>query len=362
VTSETVADAGRKEQITSGTLFDWAAIITLLWTMFGAGVDAWAHWHGATDSTFFTPWHAVLYSGVVAAAIVHFGTVCFNVGRGYPLSEAIPPGYQYAMLGLGVALIGGGLDLVWHTLFGVEANIEALLSPTHAILVIGFVLVFSGPFRALWERMPRGAKVNWRQGFPAVMSLTIVTMLLTAYFDYLSPWSGAWASNRYAAIPVLTGPDPFVWSPSEFAIALGVSATIVSGAFLVGLVLFVNRQLCLPLGSWTLILVLSTAIAETFRDEFRLVPVAFVGGLLFDLVARYVLKPGVWLAKYAYAFAMPVVLFTAYYVALFLTGGVWWSAHVVVGSVVMAGGGGLIIAYLLKPRYEQPREPLQELL
>src|SRR5579859_348373 len=108
VTSETVADAGRKEQITSGTLFDWAAIITLLWTMFGAGVDAWAHWHGATDSTFFTPWHAVLYSGVVAAAIVHFGTVCFNVGRGYPLSEAIPPGYQYAMLGLGVALIGGG--------------------------------------------------------------------------------------------------------------------------------------------------------------------------------------------------------------------------------------------------------------
>src|SRR5579859_2610610 len=171
---ETTAKARRIERITSGTLFDLVAITSLLWMMAGAASDTWAHWHGATDNTFFTPWHTVLYTGVLVAGIVHIGTVCFNIGRGYALSEAIPAGYNYALIGIGICIIGGVLDLFWHTLFGIEANIEALLSPTHAILVIGFILVFSGPFRALSERIPRGAKVNWLQGFPAVMSLIIV--------------------------------------------------------------------------------------------------------------------------------------------------------------------------------------------
>jgi len=40
---------------------------------------------------------------------------------------------------LGVAIFGlsGGVDFLWHSLFGFEVDTEALLSPTHLSLAIG---------------------------------------------------------------------------------------------------------------------------------------------------------------------------------------------------------------------------------
>src|SRR5919204_4826761 len=52
------------------------------WFQFGAYLDAWAHVHRPDLETFFTPWHAVLYSGFLAVAAV---TVA-------PLLRRRPPG------------------------------------------------------------------------------------------------------------------------------------------------------------------------------------------------------------------------------------------------------------------------------
>ena len=83
----------------SNQRFDWAA--TILAATFTAGVflDGWAHTHGRVDDTFLTPWHAVLYSGFLAMAVLLVGRAAWGVAR-YRLTwrRAMPEGYG---LGLG---------------------------------------------------------------------------------------------------------------------------------------------------------------------------------------------------------------------------------------------------------------------
>jgi hypothetical protein len=46
-------------------------LITMLmgtWLIVGVFIDGFAHNHGEVES-FFTPWHAILYSGYVACAV-----------------------------------------------------------------------------------------------------------------------------------------------------------------------------------------------------------------------------------------------------------------------------------------------------
>jgi len=42
--------------------FEWTVVVLCTWLMAGAYLDAWAHRHLARLETFFTPWHAILYS------------------------------------------------------------------------------------------------------------------------------------------------------------------------------------------------------------------------------------------------------------------------------------------------------------
>jgi hypothetical protein len=46
----------------------------------------------------------------------------------------------------------GLADFLWHAAFGIEADIAALLSPTHLLLLSAGVLMFSGPLRSSWRR------------------------------------------------------------------------------------------------------------------------------------------------------------------------------------------------------------------
>jgi hypothetical protein len=46
----------------------WMLVPGSVWFVAGLYLDGWAHNHGKVDNTFFTPWHAVFYSGYVAIA------------------------------------------------------------------------------------------------------------------------------------------------------------------------------------------------------------------------------------------------------------------------------------------------------
>src|ERR1700757_2533113 len=49
--------------------FDWIMVLVTSWGIGGLFLDGWAHSHVPQLETFFTPWHAVLYSGYLAVAV-----------------------------------------------------------------------------------------------------------------------------------------------------------------------------------------------------------------------------------------------------------------------------------------------------
>src|SRR5690349_11312671 len=106
----------------------------------GLFLDGWAHNHGRVDNTFLTPWHAVLYSGFGLVGAVFVGTQFMNVLKGHIWTRALPKGYGIGLLGIVLFGFGGGFDFVWHSIFGFEANIQALLSPAHLLLATGALL------------------------------------------------------------------------------------------------------------------------------------------------------------------------------------------------------------------------------
>jgi len=115
-------------------------------------------------------WHGVLYSGFSAVSVFLLYALYRNRSRGYELGEAIPRGYGPALVGMLIFGAGGVGDMIWHMLFGIEANIEAALSPTHLLLGLGCVLLVSAPFRAAWQRRDRD-RVGLLAFLPVVISL-----------------------------------------------------------------------------------------------------------------------------------------------------------------------------------------------
>src|SRR5712692_9931239 len=70
----------------------WALVAASAWLLCGTYLDGWAHNHGKVDDTFFTPWHAVLYSGYGATAGVLVAAMA-RVPRSAWSSRMLPPGY-----------------------------------------------------------------------------------------------------------------------------------------------------------------------------------------------------------------------------------------------------------------------------
>ncbi len=175
----------------AGLRFDWLWTLLSLFFVFGLFIDGWAHNHGRVDESFFTPWHAVFYSGFLLIALALLRQMALNRRGGHRGLQAIPAGYSGAALGVLIFAGGGAGDLIWHTLFGIEENTEALLSPTHMLLVIGMVLICSGPFRAAWLR--REASRGWSSLFPVILSTTLFLSVLSFITMFSHPMVEAMA-------------------------------------------------------------------------------------------------------------------------------------------------------------------------
>ncbi len=338
------------ERLTSSLAFDAVMVVLATWFVGGVYLDGWAHIHIPKLETFFTPWHGVLYSGYFVSAIFLFGTLVKNWMNGYPLARALPAGYELSMVGAIVFMFGGVGDLIWHTIFGIEASVEALLSPTHLLLATGASLIVTGPLRAAWRRSSSQApeKTGSPALLPAVVSTAILYSILTFFTEYASPFAETLVGmNR---VPATRG-DTLRFQE------LGVASFLLQAAILMGVLLFIMRRWRLPLGSLTLMMTLSTlAIALMHTGWFStgtyvMIGVGVLAGLSGD-VLNWRLMPSADrpAAFHWFAFLMPVVLYALYYLALFIFGGgVWWSVHMWVGSIFMSGVVGLLLGYAILP-------------
>jgi Tol biopolymer transport system component len=169
----------------AGSRFDWGVALLTIWVVVGFYLDLWAHAHGMVDDTFLTPWHAILYAGAATFGLTLGVLAARNLVRGAPWRSALPGPYMVSLVGALAALVAGQFDFVWHSMFGFEASVEALLSPPHLALAACGILAFSGPIRSVWARPPTAP--SWRRHGPAVIGLAAMLSLFAAFTQYAHP-------------------------------------------------------------------------------------------------------------------------------------------------------------------------------
>lgn len=328
---------------TDSRWLDRLSILTSAWFMAGLFLDGWAHNHIAELETFFTPWHAVLYSGFFSVAFLIMVTQYRNVTRGYAWSRALPRGYGLSLLGVGLFFIGAGGDMLWHEILGVEQNLEALFSPTHLLLATGVFLFISGPLRAAWQH--KGGQ-GWRELFPAVLSITMLFTLFTFFTQYANIFGNPGFLNMR-----LSGNDRY------FIEVTSVANVLVPAALMMGALLLVVRRWQLPFGTVTIMFTVNALLMLLMRFDFaspywRVVIAAGLGGLFADiLIAR--LQPSAVRhhALRLFAFAVPFVYFLLVFGAVALTGprGLWWEVHTWLGLPFITGAIGIGLSFLVVP-------------
>lgn len=336
-----------------GPRFDLLFALLAAWLLGGLYLDGWAHNHLAeTLESFVTPWHGVFYAGFTAAAALLIGVTVRRRRADQAWAAAIPAGYGPSLLGVALFAVGGVADAVWHTLFGIEVSVDALVSPPHLLLALGLGLIVSGPLRAAWRRatLPEGIGM-----VAAILSLALLLSLLTFFTQFGHPFAEAWAteSNLRDHAPLL-GTLPEALS-GEVTPILGVTAILLQAGVLMGALLAVVRRWVLPFGSVTAVVGLNVVLLSFLNDQQRLIPAALVAGLAADLLAgRLRVSSNRW-GFMLFALAVPAILYLLYFATLFATDRVVWPGALVGGSIVLAGMVGGLVALLLDSGRETAR-------
>jgi hypothetical protein len=326
----------------SSVRFDMIAAALNVWFIIGLFIDGWAHNHGRVDDTFFTPWHAVLYSSVLAVAGFLTYSQTRNMLKGHSWSQSLPDGYGWSLGGAGLFFAAGGFDFFWHELFGFEASLGALLSPAHFALATGAFLFVTGPLRSAWRRTQ--PLTGWAQLFPAILTLTVLLSLLTFFTMYM---------NGYAVIRNLTSTR--IPAEDELVQIMAIAGILFQTAATVGLILLAMRTWRLPAGAITFILVANAALMLWVRwgwidDVIWVMASAPLAGIIGDVLLA-ALRPSAERTTQVrlFAFALPLALFGVYMAILVPVYQTWWTVHMWSGVVFMAAITGLFISYLVFP-------------
>ena len=317
-----------------------------LWMIVGLFLDGWAHDNQKPES-FFTPWHAVLYSGFTAAGLFATYRAVRDREPGRPLRETMPRGHGLTMIGLAIFASAAFGDLVWHEVLGIEVGLEALLSPTHLLLMASGIVALSAPIRAAW--LDPDSDRSLRNFLPVVLTATLLTALTAFFLGFFSPFSndaGGTEFTRFAGQPH-THPSSDV---GELQQLLGVGSILLTSVVFALAIAFLLRRWRPPFGSFVLLFGLVTLLFVG-GDEFSqplVVMAGIAGGLSADIAIRRGL-PAVVVSGVAVA-----VHWLAYFAMYALEeGSVRWVAELWAGSTflgtLLAAAIGLLVTPLREP-------------
>lgn len=320
-----------------------------IWLLAGIFIDGWAHNSRTLVESFFTPWHAVLYSGYAASSLWLCWLVLRQQRAGFAGRAAIPRGYELGLVGALIFGLGGLGDLLWHVAFGIETNLKALLSPTHLLLFAGIFLILTSPFRAAWSSREVADAPTFAAFLPALLSLTFAVSaasFMSMYFWALLDGFHFTGAIRFYSTQA-GGGRLLSWSQE-----LGIDGILLTNVLLIAPLLLALRRWRLPFGSVTLLFTLNTALMNVL-DEFgprETLPVALVAGIAADaLIAA--LRPGVarpW-AMRLFAALVPLIFWSLYFLAGELRFGVGWPPELWSGAIVLCAFSGVGLSLLAVP-------------
>jgi hypothetical protein len=314
------------------------------WLLVGLFVDGWAHTNLDTLETFFTPWHALFYSGFGATA----AWIVYCIQR----EGAIPDGYAAAVVGLVAFALGGVGDMTWHLAFGIEKDVDALLSPTHLVLFASLVLILSSPFQSAWATLD--AKPTMRGFLPALLSISLVIALCLFFLLYLTPFNNFDALAERDRFIARMSDAEVAQGYRDLSIRAGLGSFYVTSLVLMAPLLLILRRWQPPFGTSTVLFGVSAALLSAL-EEFKLaplIPAALAAGLVADVLIRW-LQPAPTRVRVYGAFAMlvPVALWSAYFATVVVVWGTWWTVNLVGGVLVMSAlaCGGLSVLMAAAP-------------
>jgi hypothetical protein len=330
---------------------DLVTALLSVWFTIGLFLDAWAHNNVPNLETFFTPWHAVFYSGFLATA-AWIAWVC----RAQLLTDwrdlrRTPVGYAAALVAVAGFAIAAGGDLTWHTVFGIEQNINILFSPTHLGLATAMLVIVTTPLRAAWANPSTPAEPGFRRLLPALLSLAFAGTLVLLFLQYAN-------ALAYPAARIVDG----LSTVDNRETARLVTSMFVTNLVLVAPLLTLARRWTLPFGTATLLYTamagLSGAVSG-FRNASTVVAVV-VSGVLVDILARALRPTPAALVRYrAFAALACLLTWTVYIVAAFASAGTIevpegmghpeGVVELYTGAPVVQAAAGLLLAVLLVP-------------
>jgi hypothetical protein len=325
-----------------------------LWLAAGFLWDSWAHLHLAIES-FFTPYHAIFYSAMVAGTLILAVFARRNLALGFTGFNALPAAYQIALWGIPLFFVGGIGDLIWHTFFGVEDRVEAVTSPTHLVIGCGVLLVLSGPIQSALQQ--RSKLTTLRSQLPLLFALA--TWLEFIHLGTAYAFDPA-AAQMYAP------PDGSVYGADffsnttwiSFKTGSGIAIVILQSLILMGPTLWMIARFRLKPGALVVFFVagncmIAAALSGDTPLFFTYVGMSAVAGIVGDIcIARLHAEP-----SRPVAFAM-CGAFTAgayygtYLLVTAMTGGIWWSWTLIAGGVVWSMLCGLAMALIAGQRNE----------
>lgn len=320
------------------SLFDWLMIGASTWFWIGIFLDGWAHNHIQNMDTFFSPWHAVFYSGFLATATVLLSPFFLNLSKGNKITSAVPSGYGISLIGLIIFGVAGLMDLGWHTAFGFEQSIDALLSPTHLLLAVGGGFIISGVIRS---GLNRPEKQLFIYQLPMIIAVSYLLSLLGDLTQYSNPL--VWP---YASTTLMDGTN--VWRSTFIRQSVGAAGMLLHTAFSISLLLtLLYRNRLLP-GAITIIFTINAGLLSFMKDRYEFILPIFLAGILSDMVLMFVRsKNKQFYSFFLFATVVPIIYNSAYMGALFLTSRVWWSVHFWVGSIIACGIIGFLLNLLI---------------
>jgi hypothetical protein len=325
----------------------WIMLVASAWLVTGLQLDAYAHATTPQLETFWTPWHAVLYSGIAVSGLT---LVWLLRGRlpavpTYQSVLALPNALRVPLLGMAFLLVGGGVDTLWHNIFGIEKGLEIFVSPSHEMIILGMALVAMGP--VLMLATAPGDRLGFGGGALATVSALLSALPVHIYTLHAS----------VLAVDYFGGDGPVVR-------IFGMDGQIFHGylastALLLLPIVLVGRRWRLPVGVPTvLVAVPALAMHAMFLSQAPVwwLPLAVAAGaalaeLVLRLAALVVRLPREAAWAVTGLVAPPLVWGTLLAVADAQTG-VSWNVHVVSGLLTYTSITGVLT--VLVARNVQP--------
>jgi hypothetical protein len=324
----------------------WIMLVASAWLVTGLQLDAYAHATTPQLETFWTPWHAVLYSGIAASGLTLVWLLRSRLPAipTYRTVLALPNALRVPLLGMAFLLVGGAIDTLWHNLFGIERGLEIFVSPSHELIIFGMSLVAAGPVLMLATRP--GDRVSIPDAVLATLSALLSVLPLHIYSLHASVLGTIFFGS---------GDSPEdIYSTS----AQMLHGYLASTALLLLPIVLIGRRWRLPIGMPTaLVAVPALAMHAMFLSEdpwwmSLTVAVAAAGAeIVLRLLAPLVPLPRepAWTALGVVA---PPLVWGTLFVVADAEVGVRWNVHEVSGLLTwtaFVGAATVLIARNVRP-------------